>query len=231
MDDTPTTVERRILRVANTLAALDLTGFSRETAEGIVGRLGGAEIEWVPVPFNQLFSPLHSPFDFAVQLVTITPERASIVDFSDPYVEVSQALLARRDSPLAAARRLEEVRKHRLGADTSTTAMACLRSLVRPVAEPEEFSSVFLAAKAVADGGIDGAVFDAPIAIALSKQFPGTTVVGQLGAREQCGVLFDKGSPLREPVSRALNEMKADGTLSRLLEKWFPGIENLPELT
>jgi ABC-type amino acid transport substrate-binding protein len=55
MDETPTSVERRTLRVANTLAALDLTGFSRETAEGIVGRLGGAEIEWVPVPFNQLF--------------------------------------------------------------------------------------------------------------------------------------------------------------------------------
>jgi polar amino acid transport system substrate-binding protein len=73
-------------------------------------------------------------------------------------------------------------------------------------------------------------VIDVPIAAALKKQYKDTSIVGQFVTNEQYGILFQKGNPLRLQVNKALNAMKADGTLKRLQDKWFPGTSKLPVL-
>ena len=53
---------------------------------------------------------------------------------------------------------------------------------------------------------------------------------GQFKTDEQYGVVFEKGNPLRAEVNKAIEALKADGTLERLQAKWFPGTEDLPAL-
>ena len=53
---------------------------------------------------------------------------------------------------------------------------------------------------------------------------------GQFKTDEQYGVVFEKGNPLRAEVNKAIEALKADGTLERLQAKWFPGTEDLPVL-
>jgi polar amino acid transport system substrate-binding protein len=223
-------VDARVLRIATTMVALSFTGFTDEFAKEIAKRLGTRDIEWVILPFDQLFAPGHPPFDLATQMVTITPERREIVDLSDPYLRIDQGLLTRDGTPLAGAKTLEAVRDHALGGRAGGTGMACIREMIRPNKPPREYQSAFSAAKALVDGEIDGAVIDAPVVIALARQFRGTAVVGRFATNEQYGLLFEKGSPLREHVNRALSEMKGDGWLARLVERWFPGLEQLPLL-
>jgi polar amino acid transport system substrate-binding protein len=223
-------VDVRVLRISTTMVALSYTGFADEFSREIARRLGVADIEWVVMPFDKLFSSDHPPFDMAAQFVTITPERRAVVDLSDPYIHVDQGLLAVAGSPITGAKTVEAVRGYVLGGRADGTGMACVREMIRPNNAPKEYPSAFSTAKAVTSGEIDGAVLDAPLAIALEKQFPETTVVGRFGTNEEYGILFEKGSPLREHVNRALSEMEGDGWLARLVERWFPGLEQLPLL-
>jgi polar amino acid transport system substrate-binding protein len=55
-------------------------------------------------------------------------------------------------------------------------------------------------------------------------------MTGQFKTDEQYGALFEKGNQLRQQVNRAIEKLKADGTLKRLQAKWFPGSEDLPNL-
>ena len=43
-------------------------------------------------------------------------------------------------------------------------------------------------------------------------------------------MLFEKGNPLRTEVNKAIEKLRADGTLKELQAKWFPGSEDLPVL-
>ena len=66
-----------------------------------------------------------------------------------------------------------------------------------------------------------------------SAQVPGSTIVGQLpatGKPEQFGALLDKGSPLTSCVSKAINALKANGTLAKIQDKWLAKVANAPVL-
>src|SRR5207247_2474605 len=162
--------------------------------------------------------------------VAITPKRQEIVDFSDPFLTASQALLARSDTPLAAVTTVGEIRPFVLGGQRGGAGMACIRTVIRPQRPPKEYDSPFATGQALAGGEVDGVVFPAPVAMALSRQFRPTIVVGQFRAPEQYGIVFDKGSSLRPPVNKVLSAMRADGSRKQLVDKWFPGIEDLRQL-
>ena len=53
------------------------------------------------VPFNTSYKPGEKTFDFDINQISITPERAEVVDFSDGYYSAAQAVIALKDSPVA----------------------------------------------------------------------------------------------------------------------------------
>jgi len=219
----------KVLRLATTMVAQYLSGFVSELGEEVARRLGAVEVQWVLLPWDKLFSPDHAPFDMAMQLITITPERQAVVDFSDPVLVSNQGLLVRAESPIASATSLSDIRGSLLGAQGGpTTGMACIQQVINPEQPPRAYESMFLAAKGVSDGEIDGAVFPTFVALALSKQFRNTRVVSQFTRNEAHGILFDKGSPLRQPVNKVLAELKSDRSWSSMIDKWFPGIDEIP---
>ena len=97
-----------------------------------------------------------------------------------------------------------------------------------PSSKPRVYNSNNDAVKALENGQIDALVTDLPTAfymaaVPLSKAKG--KIVGQLppggGTPEQFGLVLDKGSPLTTCVSKAVDALKADGTLDKLVTQWL----------
>jgi polar amino acid transport system substrate-binding protein len=207
------------------------TGFEADLANEIADRLGIDTVTWVETPFTSLFSPAPKKFDFDINEITITPERQKVVDFSSPYFDANQALLVHKGTPIANATTLAELKQYQLGGQATTTGVDYIKKTIKPTKKPREYSTTAAAAQALVVKQIDAFVMDVPIAAALVKQYPkDLTIVGQFITNEQYGILFAKGSELKASVDEVIQEIKLDGTLDELQNKWFPGTADLPTI-
>jgi polar amino acid transport system substrate-binding protein len=207
------------------------TGFEADIANEIAKRLGISKVTWAETPFTSLFSPAPKKFDFDINEITITPEREKVVDFSSSYFDANQALLVHKGTPIASATTLADLKKYQLGGQATTTGVDYIKKTIKPTKKAREYSTTGAAAQALVVKQIDAFVIDVPIAAALVKQYPkDLTIVGQFITNEHYGILFQKGSELKSSVNEVLQEMKLDGTLSRLQDKWFPGTADLPTI-
>ena len=109
VDDDPTNGEGFESAVAYALA--DNLGFTKE------------QVKWVVVPFNSSYAPGAKTFDFDINQISITPERAEVVDFSDGYYAVQQAVIAVEGTPGAAATTIADLQGLKLGAQVGTTSL------------------------------------------------------------------------------------------------------------
>lgn len=207
------------------------TGFEADVANEIAKRLGLSTVTWAETPFTSLFSPAPKKFDFDINEITITPERQKVVDFSVAYFDANQALLVHKGTPIESAKTLADLKQYQLGGQATTTGVDYIKKTIKPTKKPREYSTTGAAAQALVVKQIDSFVIDVPIAAALVKQYPkDLTIVGQFITNEQYGILFQKGSKLKPALDKALTDMKSDGTLKKLQNKWFPGTADLPEI-
>ena len=80
-------------------------GFESAVAYAVAKQLGFTqdEVKWTTVPFNSSYAPGPKNFDFDINQISITPQRAQRVDFSEPYFTAPQAVIAPAGSPAADA--------------------------------------------------------------------------------------------------------------------------------
>ena len=204
-------------------------GFEGAVAFEVAERLGFSEdrVRFVPVGFNDSFAPGSKPFDFVLQQISYLPERMEDVDFSEGYYDVHQALVSVQHSPIATATSLEELKDAMLGAPTGTTSLSYIEDIIQPSTPPAVYDDLSAAVRDLKRGGVDGIVVDLPSASFITEvQIPEGVVVGQLptaGSQEHFAMAFEKGSPILECVNLALEEMKDDGALEEIREKWLAG--------
>ena len=74
-------------------------GFEVDFAKALAEELGVPKVKWVNTPFSGLFSPAPKDFDVAINEITITPERAKVIDFSEPYFDANQGFLVTKGGP------------------------------------------------------------------------------------------------------------------------------------
>lgn len=212
-------------------------GFESAVAYAVAGELGvgAADVTWVKVPFNSSYLPGDKAFDFDINQISITDERARDVDFSEPYYEVAQAVIALKDSELNGAMSLAELADARIGAQKGTTSLDAIAQ-IDPAAAPLVYDDTTKAARALQDGEADAIVADLPSAYYLtSSEIDDATIVGQFpfaaGESEQFGLLLEKDSALTPCVDAALATLKADGTLDRLQKEWLSWATDVPDLS
>ena len=90
------------------------------------------DVSWVVVPFNQSFKPGPKDFDFDINQISITPERAKAVDFSEPYYDVNQALVALKGTPITNAKTLADLKDVKFGAQIGTTSYEHINDTIQP---------------------------------------------------------------------------------------------------
>jgi polar amino acid transport system substrate-binding protein len=202
-------------------------GFESAVAYAVAGKLGFAKdkVSWVKQSFNAATSPAPKNFDFDVNEFTITATRAKAVDFSTGYYDVTQAVVTVKGSKIAGAKSVAELKTARLGAQIGTTSLDALNTVIAPADKPTVFPTNDKAVEQLKNGQVDGIVVDTPTAFYMaSAQLDNGVIVGQLpssGTPEQFGLLLDKGSALTSCASKAVDALRADGTLKKLQATWL----------
>ena len=204
-------------------------GFESAIAYAVGSQLGFApmDVKWEVVPFNTSYAPGNKNFDFDINQISITPERAEVVDFSDGYYTVNQAVVAFNDSPIAGATTITELTGAKLGAQVGTTSLSFVTQVVQPTDEPYVFNNTNDAKSALQNGQIDGIIVDLPTAYYLTAaEFNNSKIVGQFQAAaggEEFGLLFQEGNPLVNCVNKALTTLKDSGELQEIQDAWLAG--------
>ncbi|HEX2362181.1 MAG TPA: ABC transporter substrate-binding protein [Jiangellaceae bacterium] len=203
-------------------------GFEGQIAAAVADELGFGpdQVVWVRVPFNAAIQPGPKTFDFDINEFSITDERREAVDFSSPYYDVTQAVIAMEGTPAADATSLADLQDLKIGAQVGTTSLAAIEEVIQPSVEPGVYNTNDDAKAALVAGQIDALVLDLPTAFFVTAaEIEGSALVGQLlpaeGEVEQFGLVLDKDSPLTECVSAAVDALGAEGVLEDAEESWL----------
>ena len=161
-------------------------------------------------------------FDIGADGITITEERAQNVDFSDPYIQLSQVLLVRSDEDrFATPEEFAANEEWLVGTQPGTTNYDTAAELVgedRIVA----YDQFGLAVQALINGDVDAVVMDDVAGQGYVGANPDDVMIIDAPlTSEELGFIFPQGSDLVEPVNQALAQMAEDGTLDMLFDKWF----------
>jgi polar amino acid transport system substrate-binding protein len=209
-------------------------GFESAVAYAIADQLGFAkeEVKWTVVPFNASYKPGPKDFDFDVNQISINDQRKRAVDFSAPYYESPQAVIAPKGSPAADATSLADLKDVTIGVQIGTTSLDAVSSTIQPSKQPKVFDDSNAVVTALKQGQVDAVVTDLPTALYLSAaEVPNSKVVGQFSAPggDTWGALLQKDSSLTPCVSQAITKLKDSGELDKITEQWM-GSDTAPEL-
>ena len=210
-------------------------GFESAVAFAIADELGYAEadVKWVVESFNSSYAPGPKDFDFDVNQISITPQREEQVDFSSTYYEAGQAVVALKDSELAGATSLDDLADAKIGVQLGTTSLDAVNETIQPSEDPQVFNNSTDVINALKNEQVDAVVVDVPTAFFLTAvQVPEATAVGQFAAPggDEWGALLEKGSPLTECVSAAVDTLRESGDLAAIEEQWIQKATDAPTL-
>jgi polar amino acid transport system substrate-binding protein len=211
-------------------------GFESAVAYAVAKRLGFAknEVEWVYTPFNKAIAPGRKQFDFAINQISYTPDRAKVLAFSASYYNVNQSVVGVKGKPISSVRSIRGLKKYRLGAQLGTTSYQYIVNTIKPSPSVKVFDSNDLAVAALKNGQIDGLVVDLPTAFYVTAvQVPNGKIIGQFrakGNQERFGMVFQKSNPLVNCVNNALANMKRTGVLTRIQQIWLAKVTGAPVL-
>ncbi|WP_405917411.1 ABC transporter substrate-binding protein [Streptomyces sp. NBC_00728] len=212
-------------------------GFESAVAYAVARQLGYAEgaVVWQSVPFNKAFAPGAKTFDFDINQVSISAERKKAVDFSSGYYDVRQAVIALKGSKAAKAKSLADLKGLKLGAQVGTTSLNYIDDVVKPARQPAAYAKNDQAKSALKNGQVDAIVTDLPTAFYITAaEVTDARIVGQFenqgGTPEQFGLVLDKGSALTSCVTKAVDALRADGTLARIEKQWLSEAVDAPVL-
>ena len=213
-------------------------GFEAAVAYAVADQLGYSkdQVTWTQAPFNAAIQPGARPFDFDINQFSITDERKQAVDFSSPYYSVSQAVITTAGSAAEGVTSVADLKGLRVGAQVSTTSLQVLTDVIDPDAGPVVFNSNDDAKLALQNGQVDAIVVDLPTAFFITAaELDNGVIVGQLknsgDGGDQFGLLLEKGSPLTDCVSQAVDALREDGTLADLEQQWLSEVADAPVLS
>ncbi|HEX7041268.1 MAG TPA: basic amino acid ABC transporter substrate-binding protein [Trueperaceae bacterium] len=203
-----------------------IVGFDVDVVTAICERIN-CVAQFQTTAWDGIFPALaQGEFDMVASGVSITPERDEIVDFSDPYLVVNQAITVRvEDADLTVEDFSGDDSDLVLGAQLGTTNAQLGEELVG--ADRLRLYDTFNSAvQALLNGDVDGVIIDGVTADAFAQQYAGDLVVNIRGlSSDPLGLVFPEGDPLVDDFNAGLEMIKADGTLDDLIEKWFGGEE------
>jgi polar amino acid transport system substrate-binding protein len=203
-------------------------GYEAAVAYAVAEGLGftDSEVKWVVVPFNNIFKPGPTDFDFDINQVSFSSKRDQAVDFSDSYYDVEQAVVVGKSSTFAKATSIADLKDAKLGAQIGTTSYDAILDTIQPSKQPNVYNSNDDAINALKNGNIDGIVVDYPTSLYITAvQAPNTVAVGRLPSdgQEYFGLVFEEGNPLRDCVNPVIAKLRSDGTLDEFAQKWIEG--------
>src|SRR6478672_1383165 len=175
-------------------------GYESAVAYAIAKHLGfsKSQVKWAYEPFNNSYAPGPKKFDFDINEISVTPQRAQAVTFSDSYYDVQQALVALKGTPIVTKPAPADLKGYVYGDQVGTTSLAFINSQIQPSSPPRVFNTLNDVKQALQTHQIAALVTDTPTAQFISSsEIKNSVLVGQFPSTgEHYGLLFSKGNPL-----------------------------------
>ena len=170
-----------------------IVGYDVDFAQALAKALG-VKLELVATnPANRIPLLQSGKADLIVADITITPERAQVIDFSTPYFVTGQQFLVPAGSP----DKLDEYSKARIGAVKGTTGEQALHQRF-PQARVLSYDDIPLALTALRNGNVQAITQDSTILAGLLAEAPDKAkfkILPDLLSKEEIGVGVKKGEP------------------------------------
>jgi len=114
----------------------------------------------------------------------------------------------------------DDLQGRRIATTTGSTAAAFLEQNKAQVMQVESIDEAY---RALLDKEVDAIVFDGPVLLSYAANEGKRRVhlVGGMFRKEDYGIVFAQGDPMRKQVNNALLTMREDGTYQQIYEKWF----------
>ncbi|MBV9823407.1 MAG: transporter substrate-binding domain-containing protein [Actinobacteria bacterium] len=157
--------------------------------------------------------------DVAAAGMTITDERKKNIDFSAPYFDATQALLAKKGSGITS---MDTAKSHKVGSQASTTGEDYVKA---HGADPVSFETSEAELNGLRSGQVEVIVQDLPVVNGWLKDPANSNfeIVANLDTGEQYGFAVKKGGnpELLAKINAALTKARGDGTYDKLYSKWI----------
>ena len=197
-------------------------GWDYDTIHEICRRLNCEPI-FVEFAWDEILDAIAAgEYDVAADGITITDERAAVVNFSIPYMQLAQVIIGRVDEDRFDS--IDTLLDNNLllfGTRLETTNFDMTAELVDED-RIRSYTSFDLAIQALLDGEVDAVIMDDVAGQRYIRANEGQLrFVGVPLSSEELGFVFPLDSELVEPFNLALTTMQADRTFDELFLKWF----------
>lgn len=201
-----------------TTDAGEFEGIDIETAQAIADKLG-LELQIDDMDFDAaLLAVQQGKSDMVMAGVTVTDERQNVMDFTDSYATGIQSIIVKEDSDIAS---VDDLAGKKIGTQRGTTGyLYCSDDFgdENIVAYDDGLTAVQM----LNNGQVDCVVIDNAPAKEFVAANPGLKLLDTAYVEESYAIGVGKGNTeLKDAINTALEELKADGTLQAIVDKYI----------
>ena len=196
----------------------EFEGIDIETAQAIADKLG-LELQIDDMDFDAaLLAVQQGKSDMVMAGVTVTDERQNVMDFTDSYATGIQSIIVKEDSDIAS---VDDLAGKKIGTQRGTTGyLYCSDDFgdENVVAYDDGLTAVQM----LNNGQVDCVVIDNAPAKEFIVANPGLKLLDTAYVEESYAIGIGKGNTeLKDAINTALEELKADGTLQAIVDKYI----------
>ncbi|MCQ6561485.1 ABC transporter substrate-binding protein/permease [Paenibacillus mendelii] len=203
----------------------EIIGMDIDIANHIADKLG-YELKISSMDFNGLLAALQTKrVDFVMSAMSVTEERKQSIDFSDSYYAARNTIVSSEEDNFTS---LDQLKGKRIGVQLGSTQEKVTQELKD--ASVKKLNRIPDMIQEIRAGRLDAAIIEDAIALEYTTSNPELkfNMIPASSGDEGYAIAFPKGSALTNDFNRVLEEMKNDGTLQAITDKWF-GNENEEE--
>lgn len=196
----------------------DVVGIDAEIAQALADKLG-LKVKIVDMDFDSLIASVQSgKIDMSLAGMTVTEERKQNVDFTDSYATGVQVIIVKEDSDIASA---DDLEGKLIGVQQGTTGhLYCADDFGEENVIP--YANGATAVQALLQGKVDCVVIDQEPAKAFVEANAGLKILETAYTTEDYAAAVSKDNPaLTAALNSALQELKDDGTIQGILDKYI----------
>jgi polar amino acid transport system substrate-binding protein len=185
-----------------------------------IGQKAGFTPQYQNTPFDSVLAGIATcQFDAAISAITVTEERKQKMNFSDSYISAGQIVAVRKDTTNINGP--QDLQGKTIGVQASTTGEIEAKKIAGATVKP--YDAVDLAFLDLINKQVDAVIVDNPTTLTYVNKTPDKLkVVGEPFTDEHYGIaICKKNTALLDKINKALAELKADGTIEKLQNKWL----------
>ena len=196
-----------------------IVGIDAELAEAICDKLGYTLVI-DDMDFDSIITAVQSgKADFGMAGMTVTEERKQAIDFTDTYTNAIQVIIVKEGSDKIKG--ADDLKTATIGVQMGTTGDIYVSGFEAEGATIERYNKGADAVLALSQGKVDAVVIDNEPAKAFVAQNEGLTILEEPFENEEYAICVAKGSDLTEKINGARKELKAEGKVDEIINKYI----------